>query len=202
MKLQGIKSLLSLKSKHCISKQIYQGMILQPHGTVCHANIEDPCLKVILLQLLRPPREGNQKIGSGAASSPVKAGQAQSLSLLCAGLNLANHTCEFWSLSSAPGNPFMEGLAAVPVIMVICALAPGFRQLSKPAPPCAPPALPCGNEAATRTGWMGVWGGEAGRVRSSLHSAEMGGEATHVHWGRYSYCQCVSPVSGWTALPS
>lgn len=62
-----------------------------------------------------------------------KLGKAQSLSLLCPGLNLANHTCEFCSLSRAPGTSplLVGGLAAVAVIMIICASAPGFRQFSK-----------------------------------------------------------------------
>lgn len=72
---QGIKSLLSLKSKHWVSKEIYQSMAFQPRGTVCHANTEDPCLKVILSRLPRPPRERNQKIRGGASASFVKAGR-------------------------------------------------------------------------------------------------------------------------------
>lgn len=62
-----------------------------------------------------------------------KLGEAQSRRLLCPGLNLANHTCEFCSPSRAPGTPFVEGLTAVSGTMIICALAPGFRQLSKAA---------------------------------------------------------------------
>lgn len=72
---QGIKSLLSLKSKHCVSKEINQSMVPQSCGTVCHANIEDPCLKVILSRFPWSPREENQKMGGGAGSSFVTAGQ-------------------------------------------------------------------------------------------------------------------------------
>lgn len=62
-----------------------------------------------------------------------KLGEAQSRRLLCPGLNLANHTCEFCPPSRAPGTPFVEGLTAVSGTTIICALAPGFRQLSKAA---------------------------------------------------------------------
>lgn len=97
-----------------------------------------------------------------------KLGESQSLRLLCPGLNLAKHTCEFCSLSRASGTPLVEGLAAAAVITIICALAPGFRQLSKAS--ATLPSLWLHHTAKMLL--RGGAGREAGRALSSLPSQQ------------------------------
>lgn len=126
-----------------------------------------------------------------------KLGEAQSHRLLCPGLNLANHTCEFCSLSRAR-TPFMEGLTAVSVTMIICALAPGFRQLSKAAIQhlAFPAAMKHSQDAAGRVCRRGKQGG--------LHPHFRHGKAgrwKNVH-ARQLQAQCAAPVCDWEPLPS